>query len=93
MTQYCEQKHCRECPLCGENVCRCVNGATFEGHKVGDSGHMSDAEIIGEYEIVFGKDEIETEELKEAVVIPDTAHIDNVKNLYFTINHFYNKES
>lgn len=67
-------------------------GATFEGRTVGGSVYMSDAEIIGAYEIVFGKNEIETEELKEAVVIPDTVHIDNVKNLYFTINHFYNKE-
>lgn len=76
----------------GDKVCRCKNGETFKGHKVGDPGYMSDAEIIGAYEIVFGKDVIETEELKEAVVIPDTAHIDNVKNLYFTINRFYNKE-
>lgn len=92
LTAYCESKYCRECSLRDNKVCRCGNGATFEDHVVGSSGYISDAEIIGAYEIVFGKNEIETEELKEAVVIPDTTHIDNVKNLYFTINHFYNKE-
>lgn len=92
LARYCGSKRCSRCVLMGDKVCRCGNGASFEGHKAGDSGYMSDAEIIGAYEIVFGKNEIETEELKEAVAIPDTAHIDNVKNLYFTINHFYNKE-
>lgn len=64
LTQYCEGKPCDECPLCSEKLCRCGNGAFFEGHKVGDKGYMSDAEIIGAYELAFGKDEIETEELK-----------------------------
>lgn len=92
LSRFCAGRICSACVLMDEKVCRCRNRATFEGHKVGDSGYMSDAEIIGAYEIVFGKNEIETAELKEAVAIPDTVHVDNVKNLYFTINNFNNKE-
>lgn len=83
LSRHCDGKLCSTCALSGEKVCSCGNGGTFKGHKVGDPGYMSDAEIIGAYEIVFGKNEIETEELKEAVVIPDTAHIDNIKKFVF----------
>ena len=43
-----EQTACDYCILSG-NVCNCGNGAWFKGDNT-----LSDAEVIGAYEIVFG---------------------------------------
>ena len=92
LKEYCVKKSCSECALHGKKVCRCRNNATFDNRRVDESGYISDAEIIGAYELVFGKCEIETVELKEAAIIPDTIHIGKVKNLHLTINNFNYEE-
>lgn len=53
---YCDKTTCEKCVIGGKEVCRCGCGAYFTNPPEDDNG-MSDAEIIGAYEMVFGSTE------------------------------------
>ena len=56
LIDYCAERGCTGCPLHGKNTCCCGWGHGFRA-KVEDKGYITNAEIIGAYEIVFGKSE------------------------------------
>lgn len=56
LSDYCGKQGCSGCLLQGKKTCCCGLGHGFQ-EEVDDKGYISDAEIIGAYEIVFGKSE------------------------------------
>ena len=60
LTDFCYEKDsCEDCPLMGMTVCSCGRGHMFD-IRIDNEGYMTNAEVIGAYEIVFGKTEKET---------------------------------
>lgn len=50
---HCDKGSCRRCKLHGREKCSCGYGHMFDRDPT-DDAYMTDAEIIGAYEIVFG---------------------------------------
>lgn len=90
LIKYCHNASCinDSCPLQGKTVCTCGCGKTFLNTPDDMDHYMTDAEIVGAYEMVFGQ---KTEELTESVLgtihRPDSVVINgNIEHL--TINYF-----
>lgn len=56
LDKYCEKRICADCKLTGKSVCKCGNGYSFAA-SCGSDQHISDAEVIGAYEMLFGHDD------------------------------------
>lgn len=72
LDEYCDHHGCDEyCPLTGFKTCTCGCGGYFT-REPDNKAYMSDAEIIGAYEIVFGHSETIVSESTEQTIALDT---------------------
>lgn len=57
LTRFCDNfSDCSDCKLHGSKVCRCGFGYGFD-NEFDKTGYMTDVEIIGAYDLIFGKTE------------------------------------
>lgn len=75
LSQYCRNS-CLKCVLGNKDVCNCGKGHYFTVKK-GDYGYMTDAEIIGAYELVFGPTETIKTVTSESTITLESAVPDN----------------
>lgn len=60
LSRFCDNfSDCSGCKLHGNKVCKCGFGYSFD-NEFDKTGYMTDAEIIGAYEMIFGSTETET---------------------------------